>query len=86
MDSYPLSAALNYPLSVNFQLSGRIGDYWLENGIVKYKTSELRDCSPSTSRYTNYEWIETVKVLSDPPETLLRRLMAKKHRTDANSR
>ena len=78
MNIYPLSSAVNYPLSLNFQLTGRVGDYWLENGVVKYLATEMKDCAPKGSRYTNYEWISTVRELVDPPESLVRRLMAKK--------
>jgi hypothetical protein len=63
-----------YPLPQE-NLIGKIGDYWLEDGEVKYNEGELKDVSPSGSLYTNYEWVTTVKVLVDPPEPLFRRLM-----------
>lgn len=62
-----------YPLPYE-NLTGRIGDYWLEDGQVKYNESEFIDVSPPGSFYTNYEWVVTVKVLVDPPESLLKRL------------
>lgn len=78
MNDYPLSAEFNYPLSSDFQVIGKFGDYWLENGQVKYKTTELKDCAPPGSLYTNYELVVTVKVVVDPPESLTQRLIAKK--------
>jgi hypothetical protein len=68
-----------YPLPYE-NLTGRIGDYWLEDGEVKYKEGELKDVSPPGSLYSNYEWVVTVKVLVDPPEPLLRRLMLREKR------
>jgi endo-alpha-1,4-polygalactosaminidase (GH114 family) len=65
-----------YPLRVSENLTGRIGDYWLENGKVKYYESEWKDVSPPESLYTKYEQIINVKVFVDPPISLLRRLMA----------
>ncbi len=62
-----------YPLPYE-NLTGKVGDYWLEDGEVKYNESELRDVSPPGSLYTNYEWVTTVKTLVDPPEPLIRRL------------
>ncbi len=78
MDCSFLSAEVYYPLSVDGQLTGRIGDYWWENGQVKYKKAELQDCAPPESLYTNYERVVTVNVLADPSEPLVRRLLAKK--------
>lgn len=68
MDYYPL---------VEENLLGRIGDYWLEDGEVKYNYAELKDVSPSGSLYTNYERVITVKTLVDPSEALFKRLMAR---------
>lgn len=68
MDYYPL---------LEENLLGRIGDYWLEDGEVKYNYAELKDVSPSGSLYTNYERVMIVKVLADPSETLFNRLMAR---------
>jgi hypothetical protein len=68
-----------YPLPYE-NLIGKIGDYWLENGEVKYKEGELKDISPSGSLYSNYEWVVTEKVLVDPPEPLFRRLMLREKR------
>jgi len=68
MDYYPL---------LEENLTGKIGDYWLEEGEVKYNCGELKDIAPSGSLYTNYEWVVTVKVLVDPSEPLFRRLMAR---------
>jgi hypothetical protein len=62
-----------YPLPYE-NLTGRLGDYWLEDGKIKYNESELKDVSPPGSLYTNYEYVTTVKVLVDPPESLFRRL------------
>lgn len=61
-------------------LTGKVGDYWLEDGEVKYSESELQDVSPPGSFYTNYEWVTTVKVLVDPPESLVTRLMLRQNR------
>ena len=63
-----------YPLHYE-NLTGRIGDYWLEDGEVKYNERELQDVSPPESLYTNYEWVTTVKVLVDPPESLVSRVI-----------
>lgn len=68
MDYYPL---------LEENLHGRIGDCWLEEGEVKYNNAELKDVSPSGSLQTNYERVITVKVLVDPSETLVNRLMAR---------
>ncbi len=64
-------------LSVEGNLTGRIGEYWLENGEVKYEEAEWVDCSPIDSPYTRYEQITTIKTLVNPPESLLRRLIAR---------
>ena len=68
MDYYPL---------LEENLLGRIGDYWLEDGEVKYNYAELKDVSPSGSLYTNYERVITVKILVDPSEALFNRLMTR---------
>ncbi len=68
-----------YPLPYE-NLTGRIGDYWLENGKVKYNAGELKDVAPPESLYTNYEWVVTVKVLAEPPEYLVRRLRLREKR------
>ena len=67
----------NYPLSGDDKLTGKVGDYWLENGQVKYREAEWQDVSPPGSLYISRERVITVKVLIDPPEALLRRLMAR---------
>ena len=78
MDYYFLSTETYYPLSIDDNLTGRIGEYWIEEGAVKYKEAELKDCSPPGSLYTNYERVVTVKVLPNPPEPLVRRLTKRK--------
>ena len=62
-----------YPL-LEENLTGRIGEYWMEDGDVKYNYAELKDVSPCGSLYTNYERVITVKTLVDPSHSLIRRL------------
>jgi hypothetical protein len=71
---------MNYSPLPYENLTGRIGDYWLEDGQVKYKEYGLKDVSPPESLYTSYEYVITVKVLVDPPEPLVRRLMLRQKR------
>ncbi len=68
---------MNYYPLLEDNITGKIGDYWLEDGEVKYNYAELKDVSPSKSLYTNYERVITVKTLVDPSESLFRRLMAR---------
>ena len=65
-----------YPL-LEENLTGRIGDYWLEDGEVKYNCAELKDVSPCGSIYTNYERVITVKTLVNPSQFLIRRLIVR---------
>ena len=66
---------MNYYSLLEDNLTGKIGDYWLEDGEVKYNCAEFKDVSPSESLYTNYERVITVKTLVNPSEPLFRRLM-----------
>jgi hypothetical protein len=64
-------------LSVEGNLRGRIGDYWLENGEVKYEEAQWVDISPPKSRYTRYEQVTVIKTLVNPPESLIQRLVTR---------
>ncbi len=64
-------------LSIEGNLNGRIGDYWLENGEVKYEQAEWIDISHPQSPYTRYEQVTTIKTLFNPPESLVQRLIAR---------
>ncbi|MEW6493251.1 MAG: hypothetical protein AB1589_12215 [Cyanobacteriota bacterium] len=70
-------------LPIEGHLSGRIGDYWLENGEVKYEQAEWVDTSPNQSSYTRYEQVTTIKTLFNPPESLLERLIARQESRSA---
>ena len=70
-------------LSIEGNLSGKIGDYWLENGEVKYEQAEWIDISPPQSPYTRYEQVTTIKTLFNPPESLVQRLIARQESKQA---